>query len=362
MGRVIDEALDGVEAGSLDLDERQSMVLRALVSTYVADAAPVSSGTLSHLLPVALSSASIRATMSELATQGLIEKPHASSGRIPTQAGFRHFLDHLMQVPSVSAYERRGLEEALGGSEGDALIHQISAQLSNRTRQLGFALKPNVERLALAHVSLVRVSSERVMVVLVARSGQVVQRIVDERGQGDQSELERMAHELNERVSGRTLPEVHAALACEIESLRDEADRVVARALSLGLRAVAAGLATPTDLVVATRLAIFNQPEFNDPERIKGILAALETNQRLLEVLEQVLEGEGVSVSLGDELAEPGLRDCALVAVPYGGLTGASESSALGVLGVIGPNRMDYSRIIPLVRYCSQLVTEKLNS
>ena len=143
------------------------------------------------------------------------------------------------------------------------------------------------------------------------------------------------------------------------------ADRLLERALSLGLRALDATAFTASDLVVATRLAVLDQPEFADPERMRGMLSALETHERLVEVLGQVLEREGVTVSLGDDLAEPGLRDCAMVAVPYGHAGGGSqdgEGRALGVIGVIGPSRMDYGRIIPVVSYCSRLVTEKLYS
>jgi heat-inducible transcriptional repressor len=209
------------------------------------------------------------------------------------------------------------------------------------------------------------VSAERVLVVLVAANGQVSQRAIEERGEGDQRELDQMARALNERLSGRTLGQVHGVLRAEIERMRDQADRMLMRARALGLRALDVDAFTPSDLVVATRLAILDQPEFADPARIKSMLAALETHERLIDVLEQIIDSEGVTVSLGDDLAESGLRGCAMVAVPYGRARAGDAGvggHALGVVGVIGPNRMDYSRIVPLVSYCSSLVTRKLQS
>ncbi len=353
------------------------MVLRAVVAAYVADAVPASSAVVSHLLPVPLSSASIRNTMVELSRLGLIEKPHSSAGRVPTELGLRQFLDRLLGPAELADYERRLLERSFEDVEGEAIMYMASQLLSERTRQLGFALAPNVERMKLRHVSLVRVARDRVLVVLVPQMGPVQQCVIEEAGQGDQAELDRIASTLNERMAGHTLAEMRGLLELELRDLRSRAGRLLARALSLGLRVVSSAHPIEAKLVIASRRALLSQPEFEDPDRIRGVFAAVETNERLIEVLTSVLEGQedAVSVSLGEDLEEPGLRQCALVAVPYGGATlsgrefdgvptnqRAARHDHLGVLGVIGPSRMDYARIIPLVGYCSQLVTEKLNA
>jgi heat-inducible transcriptional repressor len=389
--------------GSTALTERQRLVLRAVVTAYVADAAPTSSATVSHLLPVALSSASIRNTMAELERLGLIHKPHASAGRVPTEAGLRIFVDQLLETPSLADYDRRALEEAVADVAGDGVMTRISQLLSERTRQLGFALAPRLERMTLQHVSLVRVAEDRLLVVLVPKAGPIQQRVVVDEGRGDQSELDRMAAALNERVVGRTLPEVRALVERELRALESEARSWLFRSLSLGRR-IFADDAAPRDaeLVITTRSALLTQPEFHDPERIRGVLGALETNERLVELLSRLLEAEAgaVSISLGEELEDPALRSCALVAVPYasgaegsrggggwtGGGAGADRSDgrrsrgghsgadadeyaealppggAVGLVGVIGPSRMDYARVIPLVRYCSSLVGRKLGA
>ena len=352
------------------LGERQRMVLRAVVTAYVAEAAPASSATVSHLLPVALSSASIRNTMADLAALGLIEKPHASAGRVPTQAGLRLFVEQLLNPRQLPDFDRRSLTHECEEVTGEHVARWVSQQLSERTHQLGFVVAPRIERVPMRHVSFVRVARDKLLAVLVPEAGSIQQRVIDDPGLGDQGELDTVAARLNERLPGRTLGEMRTLLERELHDLRSEARGAYVRAADLGLRAFAVMDSDQADLVITTRSALLSQPEFNDPGRTRAIFEAVETNQRLVEVIGRVLEEEGdeVSVSLGEELEELGLRDCAMVAVSYGKGVGGpvpaepgadSGDRALGVLGVIGPNRMDYGRVIPLVSYCSRLVTEK---
>lgn len=337
------------------LSERQALVLRSLVAGYVGEAAPVGSRSVSHVLPVALSAASIRNTMAELTELGLVEKPHRSAGRVPTELGLRVFLEHV--VPrGLDDFERRELAGSLEDAAPGALMHRASRLLSERTRQLGFVAAPRIDDLVLRHVTLVRLSSTRVLAVLVAQTGEALRRLVDDGDSGAQPELERIAAALNERLAGRTLASVRDALAGEVAALRRHAHGLVARAVRLGLRALEAqGEREPGDLVIATRLALLDQPEFRDPGRVKQVFAALEDRQALLRVLERMLEDGELVVALGEELGEPALRPLALVAAPYGG-----GRVPRGALGVIGPWRMDYPRVVALVDCLSRLVSEKL--
>ena len=197
------------------LSERQAMVLRAVVAAYVADANPASSTTVSHLLPVPLSTASIRNTMAELAALDLLEKPHASAGRGPTEGGLRIFLDHLLEAHSLSAYDQRALADEIDHVEGD-MMPGLATLLSLRTHQLGFALRPRLDRLTLRHLSLVRVAENKLLVVVVPKVGATRQRVVEDVGRDDQVELDQMAAALNTRVAGRTLPEAHRMLEREL--------------------------------------------------------------------------------------------------------------------------------------------------
>jgi len=355
-----------------ELSERQSMVLRALVAAYVGQAGPVSSAALLHLMPKKLSSASIRNTMAELDDAGLIAKAHASSGRVPTPRGLRVFVDQLLDVGDLGPHHRRLLDRELYRADAAETPRLASHLLSEHTRQLGFVVAPRVEQLRLRTVHLIPVAAGRVLAVLVAENGGVIERIIENVEPISPRELERVREHLAERIEGRTMVGLRRVLESERDGLRGEANALLRRVWSLGLRACEVSDASvEDDLVIASRLALLDQPEFSDPERIRGLFAAIETNQRLLDLLHQIAHadtgesGVGLLMSLGAELGEPSLRECALVAIPYGNSTGdssgpAPETSALGVLGVIGPQRMDYGRVIPLVQYCSKLVTRKL--
>jgi heat-inducible transcriptional repressor len=343
------------------LSERQAMVLRAMVRAYVGEAQPIASQSLSHVLPMKLSSASVRATLADLAGLGLVEKPHASAGRIPTERGLRLFVDQLLDSGTVEArtlgsYLMRSIACSVDEAEADSLSRVASQLLSDGTHQLGFVFAPSLERIVIRHVSLVRLSTEKVLAVLVANTGSAYRRVIENEGDWDQPELDRIGALLRERVVGRTLVEARAGLLAEAKALRKSADALLARVVELGRRAVAS-LDDDVDLVIATRLALLEQPEFSDPRRIRDLFGTLETKERLLEVVDQMLASDGVQVAFGDEVDEPGLRQCALVASRYGGV-----GTSLGVLGVVGPVRMDYSRVIPMVDYLSQVITDRLAS
>ena len=339
------------------LSDRQQRVLRALVSAYVAEAEPVSSTMVSHLLPIALSSASIRNTMAELEERGLVQKPHASSGRVPTPNGIRIFVDDLLSPRELAAYERRSLDHSFDVGGGEQAVRVASRMLSEHSHQLGFVLAPRISRLRLRHVSLVRLSSERLLVVLVTEDGQAHRVILDDPGWNDQRELEAVSSELSRRVAGRTLAAIRVAMKREVAALRKRADRVLSRVLSVGLQLAEEPFEQPVEIVVSSRLALLSQPELCDPEYLREVFSALETQERLIELLDSLLDTEGVSVALGEELAEPGLLHSALVVAPYG-----LGGSHLGMLGVLGPQRMDYAHIIPLVDYCSGLLSGKLEA
>lgn len=343
--------------GGLELSDRQQRILRSLVLAYVRSAAPIGSEMISQVLPLKLSSASVRTTLAELSELGLIEKPHASAGRVPTERGLRLFVDSLLDPSDLGPHERRSLERSFGAAEPDGVVRLASNLLSEHSRLLGFVLAPRLDRVVLRHVSLVRLSTQRLLMVLISRAGHAHRRVIEDPGAGDQHDLDRIAATLNERLAGRTLSEVRYALSRELGDLRSHARSVITRQLELGLRALDADAKDPANLVIDSRMALLDQPELSDPQLLREIFSAVEAKEHLLEMLDQVLDGDGVSVSLGEQLQQPGLRHCALVAAPYGG-----EEQSLGVLGVIGPSRMNYSYVIALVGYCSQLVGERLES
>ncbi len=340
----------------MELTPRQESVLRALVRAYVGEAAPVGSASLAQTLPEKISSASIRATMGELAELGLLEKTHSSSGRVPTETGLRVFVDQLLAPRAVGAWERRLIEHELGEAARDVSLQVASELLAARTHQLGFALLPRLDRVALRYASLVRLSSERVLVVLVSRSGIAYQRVLRDRDSGDQARLEQLAGELNRRIAGHTLSELHALLEHEIQTLRDRASQLAMRSLLAAVDALESeARAAGADVLLASPALLLDQPEFHDPERMRELLALLETHKALLAFLDRVIDAPGVAVTFGGEADVPELRDCAAVTAPIG-------AGAPARVGVLGPSRMDYTRVVPLVGLLSRVVTEKLDS
>lgn len=337
------------------LSERQRSVLRAVVLAYLGDAPPIGSASIAQSLAVNLSSASVRNTLAELGALGLVRQRHASAGRVPSERGLRLFVDELQGRDLLPALEKRSIASSFADAEGDGAVHVASQLLSECSSQLGFVVAPRLDRVVLRHVSLVRLASDRLLVVLVSQAGVAYRRVLLDDGDGDQAELDRIAAGLGERVAGRTLAEVRGRLSQEAKLLRRQAGRELSRMLALGLRALASPEPTDADVVIETRLALLAQPEFQDPRRLREVLAAVETKERLLELLDKMLDDDGVSVAFGEELEEPALHDCALVASRYGG-----PGTPLGVLGVIGPSRMNYARVIPLVRYLSEVITGKL--
>jgi heat-inducible transcriptional repressor len=284
-----------------------------------------------------------------------VRQRHTSAGRVPSERGLRLFVDDLSGHDALPPTEMRSIASSLADADGEGAVHVASQLLSERTRQLGFVVAPRLDRVVLRHVSLVRLASDRVLVVLVSQTGVAHRRVIADEGSGDQAELDRIAAELGGRVAGRTLAEVHALLSQEAKALRRHASRLLSRVVALGLRALASPEPAEPDVVIETRLALLAQPEFHDPRRLRDVLAAVETKERLLDLLDKALDGDGVSVAFGEELEEPALHECALVATRYG-----DPGAPLGVLGVIGPSRMNYARVIPLVRYLSEVITGKL--
>ncbi len=335
------------------LSDRQTAVLRAVVAAYVGEAAPVGSRTVSHLLPVSLSAASVRNTMAELTELGLIEKPHRSAGRVPTRRGLQAFLE-CAPTRALGDFERRALANSVEGRAAEGVIESVPRSLSEHTRQLGFALGPRLDTLKLRHVSLVRMSTQAILVVLVSDSGVTLRPVVEDEGAEDQAELDRVASVLNERIPGRTLAELRAELAEEAESLRAGAPSRRRRAAALGSLALVQ-LEDARGLVCPVQPALLEQPEFRDPQRVRDLFAAIEDREALVRILDQVIEEGSVRVELGEE---PGWRELALVAAPYR----VAAAGAIGAIGVIGPRRMDYPKVMAVVDYLSAVVTEKLSA
>jgi heat-inducible transcriptional repressor len=322
-----------------ELPPRLVEVLLAVLRGYVESGQPVGSREALDQSGLAVSGATVRSAMAELMELGLLEQPHTSAGRVPTDAAFRLWVDQLLHDPLAAGALPRGLAREPLESRRRAVD-----VLTEVTGQLGFCLSLESERLRLEQLRLVRVSSERVMALLVTEGGGVRTRLLDER-ELDARKLERISSALSRLVAGLSLEEARTRLEREIEGDRAQSDALWRKLVALGRLGLEVAL--ESELYVGDKTRLFDQPEFEDGQRLRELLRALDEKERMLALLDKVLERGELRVVIGEELGDPGVARCAVVAEPIG------PAPLRSGLGVIGPVRMRYDRVIPVVRYVS---------
>lgn len=327
------------------LSERERTVLALTVLHHIRSGEPVGSRYLAAQLDLDVSPATIRNTMADLEEKGYLRQTHVSSGRVPTDLGYRFYVD---EVVGVQPLRREGIEvrrERIGGraSELTELIRETTRTLSAASRQVGLVLGPRLLDSRLEHLELRRVSPRRVLSIFVAESRLVQTRLLELPEDWPQEELDAMARVWNERFASLPLREVRERLAALMAAERAALDSLVLRALELGRQALA-GREPGDELYLDGAANIIGVPEFADPGKARALVHAIEEKGRLCTLLAECLRADCVRIFIGGEVPLPGLTDVSIVTAPY-----RREGEALGVLGVIGPTRMAYERIIPIV-------------
>ena len=340
----------------MPLDAREHTVLTTIVDQYIADAAPVGSRAVARISGLTLSAASIRNTMADLTDNGFLDQPHTSAGRVPTAKAFRYYLDTVLQRPALAESDRMLIEEHLGsaGLELTDILRHASKLLSSFSRQVSMVLAPAKDDVRWRHIDFTLVSPGLVMAVLVLEGGLVQNRLVEAEPGLTLDDLTTFGNYLNHHYTGRTLGEVRASLVSELDGARRRLKGMYRRALHLARDAFAADLERDFFFDGASNLP--GQPEFADLDNMRELLHLLEERTRLLELLDRTMEGGRIKVSLGRETRLAGCPDYGLIASPFGG-----GEHSLGVVGVIGPLRMDYSRVVPLVDYTARLLSRVLS-
>jgi heat-inducible transcriptional repressor len=341
-----------------ELNERERQVLEAVIQSYVATAEPAGSRSLSRRYGLGISPATIRNTMSDLEDKGFLFHPHTSAGRVPTDKAYRVYVDSLMRVDPPGGEAHRRLEADLlgGGSAIETILRRAAQSLGVLTQELGVALGPRLEQATLRQVELVRVASERVLMVLSLSGGAVRTIFVEVPGVMADEALIGVTIVLNERLAGLTLAEVRTSLATR---LRD-AQTSVAAAELLNIfiqegEQVFGRAAEPVDSVVISPPSLLaDQPEFASGERLRQLMELTETRQQLATLLGARSGTPGLSITIGNEHADPRLGAFTVVTAEY------RVGSLSGVIGVIGPTRMPYEKVISLVEHTSRLVTDLL--
>jgi heat-inducible transcriptional repressor len=343
----------------VQLNERSREIFRQIVESYLATGEPLGSRNLSRLISMPLSPASVRNVMQDLEELGLIYAPHTSAGRLPTELGLRFFVDALMQVGELNDKERDAIEGqvAAAGQTVEDVLTQASGLLSGLTRAAGVVLtaKSNVR---LKHIEFVRLEPTRALVVLVADDGQVENRIVPLPLGLPSSALTEAANFLNAHARGRTLAEAKTEMEQALDASRAELDQLTQKIVAAGLASWSGGSSDDRKLIVRGQANLLEDLRaLEDLERVRLLFDDLETKRGLADLLGRAEQAEGVRIFIGSENKLFSLSGSSTVMAPYRDGTGRM----VGVLGVIGPTRLNYARVIPMVDYTARVVSKLLS-
>jgi heat-inducible transcriptional repressor len=342
-----------------ELDERAREIFRRIVESYLDTGEPVGSRTLAKG-GVSLSPASIRNTMQDLTQLGLLGAPHVSAGRLPTHAGLRLFVDGLLEVGDVGEDERRTIEarlQAHGRNFEDAL-NEASSILSGLAGGAGVVVTP-IRDAGVKHVEFVALGTERTLAVMVFADGTVENRLIRLPAGVTPAALSEASNFLNDRLRGRTLMEARTDLKADLERARRELDETAARLVEDGMAAWSGGEEEDRALIVRGRANLLEDAQqVEDLERVRSLFEDLEQKEQLISLLDGVRDGQGVRIFIGAETRLFSLSGSAVIAAPY--MTGSQR--VLGAIGVIGPARLNYARIIPLVDYTAKILGQVMNN
>jgi heat-inducible transcriptional repressor len=335
------------------LDARSSAVLREIVEQYVVTGEPVGSRTLSRLLPIGLSPATIRNVMADLTEAGLLFAPHTSAGRLPTERGLRLFVDGLLQFGELSDEDREAISAALStsGRSLEATLGEASAMLSGLSAAAGVVLAPKTDG-ALRHIEFVPLGSGRALVVLVNADGQVENRVIDIPPGVPPSALQEASNFLNARLSERSIAELRRAVAEEMADDRTQLDELAARVVEAGL-ATWTGEGRGGSLIVRGQARLLSDvTQIENLTSIQRLFERLETHETMIRLLDLAERSDGVRIFIGAESGLFGTSGVAMVVAPARNAGGR----IVGAIGVIGPTRINYGRIIPVVDYTARVI------
>ena len=339
---------------SQSLDPRARNLLRALIAQHIRDGEPVGSRTLAKQSGLDVSPATIRNIMADLEEIGLLSAPHVSAGRIPTAQGYRVFVDSLLEMQPLKETEIARLRSQMPvGAGTQALLSNASELLSAMSQFVGVVTVPQRTQFAFRMIDFVPLEGNRVLVILVFTDNEVQNRIITTRRAYSAAELEQTANYLNANFAGRPLAEIRTALVRELRDTRSEMERVLSAAVEISEQALdTAG----EDMLLSGQTRLIGLHGMSDMDRLRELFEAFSRKREILALLERCTKAPGVRVFIGEESGLAPLDACTVITAPY-----TSHGRVLGVLGVIGPTRMAYDRVIPIVQATAELLGKALN-
>jgi heat-inducible transcriptional repressor len=332
-------------------NERARHFLKVLIERYIHEGHPIGSRTLARDAGLDLSPATIRNVMADLEEMGLVVSPHTSAGRVPTVSGYRVFLDSLLTLKPLGEREVESIRAQLDGTnEPGTLISSASQLLSGVTHMAGVVRLPKRERASFRQIEFLRLSGTRVLAILVTNEEAVINRIIHTKRVYSESELQQAANYLNAKFAGHGLRAVRTELVQEMREAREHMDRIMARALEMAGQVVA-GSDEDGDYLIAGQTNLMDFDELASMDRLKHLFQDFTEKQQILHLLDHCMDADGVQIFIGGESDYRIFDGCSMVTAPY-----KVEDRVVGVLGVIGPTRMAYERVIPIVDVTARLL------
>lgn len=335
--------VDSMHGSPDQLAPRARHLLRTLIARYIQDGEPVGSQTLARVAGLEVSPATIRNILGDLEDLGLLASPHTSAGRIPTAHGYRVFVDSLLQMqpPGEGELARLRQELASGGST-QALLGSASELLSAMSHFVGVVSAPRREQFAFRQIDFVALDGRRVLAILVFADNEVQNRVIETRQDFAPGQLEQVANYLNAHFAGLPMAEIRTRLLLELRDARSELEQLLAHSIELAEQALQPAA---DDMLVAGQTRLMGVQDLSDLERLRELFELFSSKREILQLLERTIQAPGVRIFIGEETGMMPLQGVSLVTAPY-----TANGQVLGVLGVIGPKRMAYDRVIPLVQ------------
>jgi heat-inducible transcriptional repressor len=342
------------------IGERAQQLLKVLIESYIREGQPVGSRSLSRDSGLNLSSATIRNVMADLEAYGFVSSPHTSAGRVPTPKGYRFFIDTLLQVQPLESAAADQMRRQFTSSAEDprALVAVASQLLSNVTQMAGLVSLHTPKAASLTHIEFLPLSERRLLAILVFDDREVQNRVVQLDRPIPAEELRRAAAVLNEQFRGQTLEQVRQSIIDQLSQMRDLMNQGMGDAISVAQQLFPEQAPrADMELVIAGETKLMGFAELSSVEKLRRLFDAFNEKRDILQLLDLSLKGHGVQIFIGQESGYQILDDCSVVTAPY-----STDSGAVGVIGVIGPTRMAYERVIPVVDLTAKLLGAALNS
>jgi heat-inducible transcriptional repressor len=338
-------------------DERSNQLMKVLVESYIHDGLPVGSKALVESSGLKVSPATVRNIMSDLEKMGLIHAPHTSAGRVPTVQGYRLFVDSLLHVKQPDSSLLTTLTSQIQeGNEQSRMLENATEILSGMTQMAGLVVLPKKELVALSQVEFIPLSNKRILAVLVQSDNEVQNRVLQTEQDYSLAQLQQMSNYLNTLLVGKSIKNVCQVLLQEMDNTRQKMDGMMRSAIKMASNAFAQHHEEQDDFMISGETNLMQYNDIANMERMRQLFEAFHEKQHILSLLNQVSDAEGVQLFIGQESGYHPLDDCSVVAAPY-----QIDGQSMGVLGVIGPTRMAYDKVIPIVDLTAKLLSSALN-